>query len=155
MKRTIRCSLAATLRTDSRTRTCVYGNASSSSSSYAAASSSDGGHKWTEWRGLQVAAEYRCSPHDADNYSFSQSVVPRIVANTGGTICGPFSGRVAAGVEPVLPRIRNRSRCTKTVATAGSLARGHGPMALRRLAVTIWHANSDRATTSVHPPCQT
>ena len=45
------------------------------------------------WRGLTVAAEYRCSPYDADDYQYSQSVEPRIVANMGGIIYGPYTGR--------------------------------------------------------------
>ena len=45
------------------------------------------------WRGLTVAAEYRCSPYDADGYPYSQSVEPRIVADMGGIIYGPYTGR--------------------------------------------------------------
>ena len=45
------------------------------------------------WRGLTVAAEYRCSPYDADDYPYSQSVEPRIVADLGGVIYGPYTGR--------------------------------------------------------------
>ena len=44
------------------------------------------------WRGLTVAAEYRCSPYDADDYPYSQSVEPRIVADMGGIIYGPYTG---------------------------------------------------------------
>ena len=44
------------------------------------------------WRGLTVAVEYRCSPYDADDYPYSQSVEPRIVANMGGIIYGPYTG---------------------------------------------------------------
>ena len=45
------------------------------------------------WQGLTVAAEYRCSPYDADDYPYSQSVEPRIVADMGGIIYGPYTGR--------------------------------------------------------------
>ena len=45
------------------------------------------------WRGLTVATEYRCSPYDADDYPYSQSVEPRIVADMGGIIYGPYTGR--------------------------------------------------------------
>ena len=45
------------------------------------------------WRGLTVAAEYRCSPYDADDYPYSQSVETRIVADMGGIIYGPYTGR--------------------------------------------------------------
>ena len=44
------------------------------------------------WRGLAVAAEHRCSPYDSDDYSYSQSVEPRIVASTGGIVYGPYTG---------------------------------------------------------------
>ena len=44
------------------------------------------------WRGLTVAAEYRCSPYDADDYPYPQSVEPRIVADMGGIIYGPYTG---------------------------------------------------------------
>ena len=44
------------------------------------------------WRGLQVAPEYRCSPYDADDYHYPQSVEDRITAQLGG-VYGPYSGR--------------------------------------------------------------
>lgn len=34
--------------------------------------------------GLTVQQEYRCSPYDSDDYSYPQSVEPRIVASQGG-----------------------------------------------------------------------
>lgn len=43
------------------------------------------------WRGLVIAAENRCSPYDADNYRYSPSVEPDIVAAMGGIIYGPYS----------------------------------------------------------------
>ena len=44
------------------------------------------------WRGLVVAAEHRCSPYDSDDYSYSQSVEQRIVADMGGIFYGPYTG---------------------------------------------------------------
>ena len=44
------------------------------------------------WRGLQVAAEYRCSPYDADDYRYPQSVEDRITVQLGG-VYGPYTGR--------------------------------------------------------------
>ena len=44
------------------------------------------------WRGLIIESEYRCSPYDADDYPYSQSVEPRIVADMGGIIYGPYTG---------------------------------------------------------------
>ena len=48
----------------------------------------------TGWRGLTVADEERCSPYDPDGYRYSQSVEPRIVAEMGGIVFGPYTGRV-------------------------------------------------------------
>ena len=39
-----------------------------------------------------VAVEHRCSDYDADDYSYSQSVEPRIVASMGGITYGPYTG---------------------------------------------------------------
>ena len=43
------------------------------------------------WRGITVAPEDRCSPYDPDDYRYSPSVEPRIVAAQGG-IYGPYTG---------------------------------------------------------------
>ena len=45
------------------------------------------------WRGLTVAPEDRCSEYDPDDYSYPQSVEPRIVAQMGDIIYGPYTGR--------------------------------------------------------------
>jgi len=45
------------------------------------------------WRGLTIADEHRCSPYDSDDYSYPQSVEPRIVEGMGGVIYGPYTGR--------------------------------------------------------------
>ena len=45
------------------------------------------------WLGLTVSAENRCSPYGADDYPYSQSVESRIVADMGGIIYGPYTGR--------------------------------------------------------------
>ena len=45
------------------------------------------------WRGLTIADEDRCSPYDSDDYSYPQSVEPRIVEGMGGVIYGPYTGR--------------------------------------------------------------
>ncbi len=44
------------------------------------------------WRGLVVAAEDRCSPYRVADYSYPQSVEPRIVAGIG-KVYGPYTGR--------------------------------------------------------------
>ena len=43
------------------------------------------------WRGITIAPENRCSPYDSDDYRYSPSVEPRIVAAQGG-IYGPYTG---------------------------------------------------------------
>ena len=50
----------------------------------------------TGWRGLTVADEDRCSPYDPDDYRCSQSVEPLIVAEMGGVVYGPYTGRIFA-----------------------------------------------------------
>ncbi|MXW60194.1 MAG: hypothetical protein F4003_00215, partial [Acidimicrobiaceae bacterium] len=47
------------------------------------------------WRGLTVAAEHRCSPYRASDYSYPQSVEPMIVAEIG-KVYGPYTGRCFA-----------------------------------------------------------
>ena len=44
------------------------------------------------WSGLEVAAENRCAPYDADDYPYSQSVEQLIVGDMGGIIYGPYTG---------------------------------------------------------------
>ena len=46
----------------------------------------------TPWRGLVVAPESRCSPYDADDYRYPQSVEDRVIAELGG-VYGPYTGR--------------------------------------------------------------
>lgn len=45
---------------------------------------------------ITVAAENRCSPYDPNDYSYSQSVEAQIVAQQGGRIYSPYSGRCFA-----------------------------------------------------------
>ena len=45
------------------------------------------------WRGIVVAPEHRCSPYEADDYSYSQSLEVRIVSGLGGKVYGPYTGR--------------------------------------------------------------
>ena len=49
-------------------------------------------HAQTLWRGLVVAPEQRCSPYNADDYRYPQSVEDRIIDELGG-IYGPYTGR--------------------------------------------------------------
>ena len=46
--------------------------------------------------GVTIASENRCSPYNSGDYSYSQSVEPQIVAQQGGRIYSPYSGRYFA-----------------------------------------------------------
>ena len=46
--------------------------------------------------GVRVAPENRCSTYDPDDYSYPQSVELQIVAQQGGRIYSPYSGRYFA-----------------------------------------------------------
>ena len=43
------------------------------------------------WRGLVVAPEHRCSPYNSKEYSYPQSVEPKIIDSIG-KIYGPYTG---------------------------------------------------------------
>ena len=43
------------------------------------------------WRGLMIAPENRCSPYNAGDYPYPQSIEDRIVAELGG-VYGPYTG---------------------------------------------------------------
>lgn len=45
----------------------------------------------TQWRGIRVAPENRCSPYDRDDYPYPQSVELDIIARAGGKICSPYT----------------------------------------------------------------
>ena len=45
------------------------------------------------WQGLTVAPKHRCAPCDRDEYPYSQSVEARIIAEMGGQVYGPYTGR--------------------------------------------------------------
>ena len=45
------------------------------------------------WRGLSIAAEFRCSQYDRSEYRYPASVESEIIARLGGRIYGPYSGK--------------------------------------------------------------
>ncbi len=62
------------------------------------------------WRGLTVSDENRCSPYDPDDYPYPQSVEPHIIAEMGGIMYGPYTGRTFAdGGEADIKHIVARS----------------------------------------------
>ena len=66
-------------------------------------------HAQTSWRGLTVASERRCSPYDADDYRYQQSVEDRIIAELGG-VYGPYTGRwFASGSDTDIEHMVARS----------------------------------------------
>ena len=61
------------------------------------------------WRGLVVAPENRCSPYQSGEYSYPQSVEPRIIAEIG-KVYGPYTGRCfASGSETDIEHMVARS----------------------------------------------
>ena len=55
-------------------------------------SSGGGSGGGNDLEGITIAPENRCSPYNADDYSYPQSVEPQIVAQQGGRIYGPYTG---------------------------------------------------------------
>ena len=51
-----------------------------------------GGGGGNDLEGIRIEPENRCSPYDAGDYSYPQSVEPQIVAQQGGRIYGPYTG---------------------------------------------------------------
>ena len=99
------------------------------------------------WRGLTVAAEYRCSPYDADDYPYSQSVEPRIVADMGGIIYGPYTGRTFSSTrETDIEHIVARSEAHDSGLCAAS------PATRRRFSSDL--LNLTLASPSVNPPSE-
>jgi len=51
-----------------------------------------------QWRSLEIAPEKRCSPYNQfireNDYKHLQSLEPKIVAEMGGWIYGPYTGRI-------------------------------------------------------------
>ena len=58
----------------------------------ALATTAPAGAQDATWNGLVVAPEARCSPYDAGDYRYSQSVEDRIIRTLGG-VYGPYTGR--------------------------------------------------------------
>ena len=60
------------------------------------------------WRGLTIAPENRCSPYDADDYSYPQSVEDDIVRSLGGIYspytCESFDSDTQTDIEHIVAR---------------------------------------------------
>ena len=61
-----------------------------------------------EWRGMVVAPEERCAPYDASEYSYPQSVEPRIADSLGGVYspytCKTFGTLNETDIEHIVAR---------------------------------------------------
>ena len=61
-----------------------------------------------EWRGMVVAPEERCAPYDASEYSYPQSVEPRIANSLGGVYspytCETFGALNETDIEHIVAR---------------------------------------------------
>ena len=62
----------------------------------ATASSSGGSSGAGNLGGIRIVSENRCSHYNADDYSYPQSVEPQIIAQQGGRIYSPYTGRYFA-----------------------------------------------------------
>ena len=70
-----------------------------------------------------IAPEHRCSPYNQDDYSYLQSVEPRIVNQMGGRIYGPYTGRCFASTrETDIEHIVARSEAHDSGLCAASVA---------------------------------
>ena len=62
------------------------------------------------WRGLTVAPENRCSPYDADDYGYPQSVEDDIVRELGGIFspytCESFDSDTETDIEHIIAPLR-------------------------------------------------
>ncbi len=58
--------------------------------------SSSGGDRGGYLDGIRIVSENRCSPYNSDDYRYPQSVEPQIVAQQGGRIYSPYTGRYFA-----------------------------------------------------------
>lgn len=71
----------------------------------------------------RIAAENRCSPYDASDYSYPQSVEPQIVRQMGGRIYSPYTGRYfASASETDIEHIVARSEAHDSGMCAASVA---------------------------------
>ena len=76
------------------------------------------------WRGITIEPEHRCSPYDADEYRYPQSVEPRIIAAMGGIVYGPYTGtwfesRYETNIEHIVARseAHDSGLCAASAAT--------------------------------------
>lgn len=79
---------------------------------------------------LTVAPENRCSPYDADDYSYPQSVEAQIISRMGGRIYGPYTGTIFANpketdIEHIVARseAHDSGLCSAKTQTRSSFAR--------------------------------
>ncbi len=81
-------------------------------------------------QGLTIAPEKRCSPYDADVYSYPQSVESQIISRMGGRIYGPYTGTTFANqretdIEHIVARseAHDSGLCAADAQTRKSFAR--------------------------------
>ncbi len=79
---------------------------------------------------LTIALEKRCSPYDADVYSYPQSVEAQIISRMGGRIYGPYTGTTYANqretdIEHIVARseAHDSGLCAADAQTRKSFAR--------------------------------
>ena len=66
------------------------------------------GREAAGWRGLEVAAEDRCAPYDADDYPYPQSVEDLVIDQLGGIYspytCESFESKQETDIEHIVAR---------------------------------------------------
>ena len=81
------------------------------------------------WRGLTIAPEDRCSPYDADDYSYPQSVEDDIVSSLGGVYspytCESFDSDTETDIEHIIARseAHDSGLCSADAGTRTQFAR--------------------------------
>ncbi len=80
--------------------------------------------------GIRIVSENRCSPYDSHDYPYPQSVEPQIIAQQGGRIYGPYTGRYFANrgetdIEHIVVRseAHDSGLCRADAATRRAFAR--------------------------------
>lgn len=80
------------------------------------------------WRGLEVAAEDRCAPYNADDYPYPQSVEDLIIEQLGGIYspytCESFASQRETDIEHIVARseAHDSGLCTADAATKRQFA---------------------------------
>lgn len=111
------------------------------------------------WRGLTIAPEHRCAPYDRDDYPYSQSVETHIIADMGGRVHGPYTGRHFGSrrdtdIEHMVAtsETHDSGLCVADAATKRRFARDLLNLTLAAPAVNRHQGRKDSWRTRTHSP---